>query len=260
MALMLDLNNVPLILKECFLFYSFKIDNCYYNEIGEKTYNFNYTENTSLYNFANFLKEKNPHYLTVDWLFDYFNTQFTYWSFIKDSKERDNGEKYYIMLHWVLGQKALKRYLAKTKKDTYFYHSNFYPKYEIKKDNLIEALRIKGFIIEEEDSTIVEEDKLITINPLKDSEERQKKKLHNTIEGFYICLNFTTLFKFNSPLCMSCVYKNACKKQLKMRYPNLYQKRFANKLVLDRKAREENGGSSKKIVRRNKGKFKNNRK
>ena len=263
MSFKIDTDKVALILKECFLFYSFKIDNCYYNKIGEKIYNFNYTENTSLYNFSNFLKEKNPQYLNIDWLFDYFNTQFTYWDFIKNSKERDSGERYYIMLHWVLGQKALKRYLSKTKSDTYYYHSNFYPKYEIKKNELIDILRIKGFLIEKEDS-IIEEDSVIEINPLNKNEENIKKRFYNKIEGLYTCINFTTLFRFNSPLCRDCNYKKACKKQLKIKYPNLYQKRFVNKLILDRKQREKEekngGGFSKKIIRRIKGKFENNRK
>jgi hypothetical protein len=265
MALILNIEKFPLILKECFLFYSFKIDNCIYTNLGEKTYKFNYTENTSLYNFAKFLKDKNPQYLTIDWLFDYFNYQFTYWSFVRESKIKEDP-KYLINLHWILGQKALKRYLARSKKDTYYYNSVFYPKYEIKKNDLINILNLKDFIREIEEETYLEEDKVIQVNPLNKEEELNKEKKLNTIEGFYFCLNYTTLFKYNSNVCLRCTYKVTCKNLLKKRFPILYQKRFANKMMLQRK-KEEDGNEteersqlSREGIRRSKRKFKFTRK
>lgn len=233
MTFSIDITKLAPILKGCFLFYSYKIGNFILDIRGEKTYKFDYTENTSLYNFANSLKEKNPQYLNIEWLFDYFNAQFTYWSFIKEQKEK-NGTFYQIKLHWVLGKKALNRYLTRTQKDIYFYHSKFYPTYDIKKEDLIEFLRVKGFIKEEED-VIIEEDKIIKINPLQDKEEKIKNRYFNKIEGFYLCINYTTLFKYNSSFCKECNYKNKCKKLLKKTYPKIYQKRLANKIMLDRK-------------------------
>lgn len=263
MTLALNEDKFPLILKECFLFYSFKIDNCIYTQLGEKTYKFNYTENTSLYNFASFLKKTHIEYLNIDWLFEYFNYQFTYWDFIKNQKIKENPN-YLINLHWIVGQKALKRYLSKTKKDTYFYNSVFFPKYEIRKQDLINYLNLKKFIIEKED-TILEEDKIVVINPLNEKEEFLKKKRYNTDEGFFICLNFTTLFKFNSNLCLGCIFKQKCKSVLKQKYPNLYQKRFINKIILQRQKLEEDGNNEESKlprtnIRRNKKKFKVSRK
>lgn len=266
MTLALNIDKFSLILKECFLFYSFKIDNCIYTTLKEKTYKFNYTENTSLYNFSKFLKEKNPQYLTIDWLFDYFNYQFTYWSFVRDSNIKNNPD-YLINLHWILGQKALKRYLARTKKDTYYYQSVFFPKYEIRKNDLIELLNSKKFLIEIQDETILEEDKVVQINPLNIREENIKEKKLNTIEGFYSCISFTTLFKYNSKICLSCKYKSNCKTLLRKKYPALYQKRFANKMILQRKKEEENDNQQEERnrlqregIRRSKRNFKFTRK
>ena len=227
MVVVLNTDKIPSILKECFLFYSYKIHNYIISIDGKVKYDFNYTENSALYNFANFLKENKKHYLTIDWLFDYFNYQFSYWNFIKESKEKDGG-LYLIQLHWILGKKALKRFNEKTQKDSYFYHSNFFPKFQIKKEDLIEVLQNKNLLETEEEEEV---DKIIIFNGLNKREEELKQKRYNTIEGLEICLNFTTLFRFDSPLCENCNYRMSCKKTLRKNFPKIFQKRVAQKFV-----------------------------
>lgn len=235
MIIALDIDKIPTILKECFLFYSYKIHNYIVCIDGKIKYELNYTENSALYNFAKFLRENKKHYLTIEWLFDYFNYQFSYWNFIKENKEK-NGGLYLIQLHWVLGKKALKRFDEKTQKDTYFYHSNFFPKFQIKKDDLINKLKEKNLLEIKEEK---EKDKVIIFNKLNKKEEELKQKKLNTIEGLQICLNFTTLFKFDSPICKICNYNIPCKKILKKTYPKLFQKRVAQKFV--KYSRKNNG-------------------
>lgn len=244
MTIYLDIDKVPTILKECFLFYSFNIKNYLPTIDNKKQYNFNYTENSSLYNFANFIKENKKYYLNIDWLFDYFNYQFTYWSFIKESKEK-NGGIYIIQLHWILGKKALKRFDNKTSKDSYFYHSNFFPTYQIKKENLIEWLEKKE-CLRVEDFDLEDKKKLEALNTLNKKEENFKEKKYNTIEGFNICLNFTTLFRFDSILCKRCNFKSKCKRILKNNYPKLYQKRISQKIIRNRLENEVNEKDIKK--------------
>lgn len=237
MIVSLDINKVPSILKECFLFYSFKIGNYLPSVNNEKKYVFNYTENSSLYNFANFIKEKKEYFLTINWLFDYFNYQFCYWNFVKEEKEKNNKEIYLIQLHWILGKKALKRYDSRTSKDSYFYHSSFFPKFQIKKNDLIDFLEEKKcLIIERKD----EEDKEIKFNTINKKEENIKAKKYNTLDGFNLCLNFTTLFKFESSYCKKCNWKDNCKKILKNTYPKIYQKRVAQKVIKNRLKNEKN--------------------
>ena len=115
----LNTDKIPSILKECFLFYSQKIHNYIISIDGKMKYELNYTENSALCSFSNFLKENKKHYLTTDWLFNYFNYQFSYWNFVKESKEKSGG-LYLIQLHWVLGKKALKRFDEKNTKGYIF--------------------------------------------------------------------------------------------------------------------------------------------
>lgn len=230
MIFKLDINKIPQILKECFLFYSSKIDNYVVNN-NQKQYKFNYTENSSLYNFSNFLKNDKEYYLNIDWLFSYFNYQFTYWDYIKEQKKL-NGEICLIQLHWILGQKALKRFKNKTQKDSYFYHTKFLQKYKIKKENLIEYLENKKLLSIEDN----EEKKVF--NELNIKEEKLKLKSFNTIEGFYICLNYTSLYKFNSDVCIKCKYRKECKDYLKRNYFKLYQKRLAQKIMRDNNGKD----------------------
>ena len=220
-------DKLPKILKECFIYYSYQINNI---RKGAK-YKFNYTENTSLYNFVNILQKEFPQYKTIDWLFDYFNFQFNLWDFIKASNEAKTGKSYKIMLHWMLGKKGLNRFLKKDSKDEYFYHSSFLPKYNIRKKDLINHLdNLDLLVIENKISN--SKDVVMVINPLIDREEREKKKYFNTTRGFYNCLQETTLFKFISPSCKKCKFKSSCRKVLRREYPTLYQKRFANKIML----------------------------
>lgn len=221
MIFSLNENKIPSILKECFLYYSYAINNCIIIK-GEKQYKFNYTENSSLYNFANFIKENKAHYLNIDWLFEYFNYQFTHWNFFKEKKE-ESGASCLVQLHWILGKKALKRFNEKTSKDSYFYHSSFFPKFKIKKDDLINVLESKNLIEVKEE---YEEDNKVIQNKLNKNEEQYKKIKYNTLEGFNLCINFTTLFRFDSELCQKCKYKKSCKKILKKNYPRMYQKRI----------------------------------
>ena len=220
--LKLDLDKTLKILKSCFLFYNYRL-----GYIGlDRKYFFDYTENTSSNNFAKTIKTIHKEYLTVNWLFDYFNYQFTYWSYYREQKYLKEGVAPISKLHWILGEKALKRYNSRTKKDTYFYHSSFLPKYKITKNEFIKYLEDKELFLEEEED---EEIKIIE-NPLNEVEEKRKKIRYNTIEGFYNCIDQTSLFKFNSKLCSECNFKNQCKNLLKKRYPNIYQKRLINKI------------------------------
>jgi len=212
-----------LVLKECFLFYSKRITESSNNK---RTFPLNYTETTSIYNFSKYLKDKHKEYISLDWIFDYFNYQFTYWDWWKVQKEK-NGNDSTIMANWVLGQKALKRFLSKTQKDSYFYHSSFFSKYKIQKQEIINLIELKFLFLD-----IIEEEEEKILNPLNILEEETKKKYYNTIEGFSSCLNFTSLFKFTSPLCKECSWKIKCKIVLKQNYPKLYQKRLANKISL----------------------------
>lgn len=212
-----------LVLKEFYMFYISKIDKNY-SKSDKRYITLNYTETTSVYNFSKYLKEKHSEYNNLNWIFDYFNYQFTYWDWWQTQKEK-NGESVKIMANWVLGQKALKRFWSKTQKDTYFYHSSFFVKYKIQKKDLFDLLEQKNLFSDD-----VVEDEVKILNPLNSQEEEVKKKYLNTKNGLINCIEFTTLFKFTSPICEECIWKEKCKIILKTNFNDLYNKRLANKI------------------------------
>lgn len=57
------------------------------------------------------------------------------------------------------------------------------------------------------------------------SEDRAKRRLHNSRAGFLICQNSTTLYTPLSPVCMSCVYKDECEANLYKLNSELYRLR-----------------------------------
>lgn len=207
MEIILPKENIKDILKECFIYYSNKIK----NPISK----FDYTEVTSLKNFSKYLIDNKEYFLNINWIFEYFNYQFCYWNYIKEEKEKKTKEVYKIKLHWILGQKALYRYNHKNRSSSYFYHTIFFPKFNIRREDLIEFLLEKKII-----------SKIKKKSKLNIKEESIKKIKYNTIEGFSLCINFTTLFTFKSDLCNNCKFKLNCKKILKNNYPKIFQKRL----------------------------------
>lgn len=239
--LKLDLNQTAKILKGSYLYYLYRI--------GEydttKKYLFDYTESLSVYNFAKNIKTIHKEYLSVDWLFDYFNYQFTYWNFWLKNQKKQGNKNAMIYLHWIIGAKAVKRYNSRNKKDTYFYHSSFFPIYKITKEDYINFLFKKGYCLEVEEVEGEEEERVLQENPLSEMEERRKKWKFNTIEGFYNCIEYTSLFRFNSKICFQCNFKEQCRNLLKKRYPKIYQGRLAIK-IKKQSLKEKNGKAVKK--------------
>lgn len=224
------------IIKELFKYYCYKTKcnlNIVFEEKNDKYfYTFNYTENTSVYNFTKIIQKDYPQYFNVDWLFDYFNFQFTKWTGVLELKQQSK-ELLELKLHWIFGKKALTSFLNKTKQQMYFYHSKFFPIYQIKKEDIVSFL-VKKNLIKESANTSIEDDTIITFNPLNIEEENLKKLKYNKIEGFYICLEYTTLFKYSSNFCKECTFKLNCKKFLRKTYPKLHQKRLARELTKKR--------------------------
>lgn len=60
---------------------------------------------------------------------------------------------------------------------------------------------------------------------LNDTEENEKRRFYNEKRGLIHCFDTTTLFNHNSPLCISCIHKEVCKKLLMNTYPKIYKER-----------------------------------
>jgi len=114
----------------------------------------------------------------------YFTYQFQYWKQIK------HRPVVYYPVHWILGKKALGRWLGLKYKPTQFLVNQ---KQQDQYVNLIE--------------------------------ESYKKENYSIEDGFYNCLQTTTLFDPKSRYCNLCVNSAVCKKTLQNNFPSIYLKR-----------------------------------
>lgn len=110
-----------------------------------------------------------------------------------------------IPLNWIIGKKALSRWVNRTEDD--LYHATKYAT-----DNKIHLGLIKC-------ST---ERKSNNVASIRIAEENEKKRFHNKPLGMVNCLDSTTLYNHRSPLCISCKYRSDCKKVLKANFPKFY--------------------------------------
>ena len=76
------------------------------------------------------------------------------------------------------------------------------------------------------DSSKSSKDDFLKLKEVDNIEEEAKEQKHNSIEGFNICLEFTTYWNPESKYCIDCNYKEDCKKVLKERCTPLYQWRM----------------------------------
>lgn len=115
------------------------------------------------------------------WAWTYLSFQFAYWS---SKKTRFNGN---IPVNWVLGDKAIERWNSKP--ESWYYYTNlFLARYEISRP----VHYYKG-----------------SVNQLF---ELERKRFHNTDEGFLNCLSFSE-YSPKSVSCLTCKFRSKCKKR-----------------------------------------------
>lgn len=113
------------------------------------------------------------------WCWWYISFQFAYWS---NKKTRFNGN---IPQNWIFGDKAIERWNSKPD-SWWFYTNQFLQKYEIEEP--------------------VEYCKSST----KEIYEVERRRFHNTIEGFMNCQSFAK-YSRKSLSCATCKFKEKCK-------------------------------------------------
>lgn len=173
---------------------------------GNYKYNFEPTENMEKH-IVKFLELMDKKYLLesigINFLLNYFIFQFDYWSklTIKTYAER-------IQLNFIIGKAAVDRWKKRDIKFDYkILRSDIIQKYNININEIIQ------FFKEEE------------LNQLNKSEELNKKRFYNTNKGFLICLTTTTLYYHKSSLCLTCKFKDECKRNLELKFNNIYIER-----------------------------------
>lgn len=140
----------------------------------------------------------------VNFIVSYFTFQFNYW----DGLELNNYSKR-IDLSFIIGEKAFDRWVNRNQNfDWTISESKFLKK------NKISISQIKNFFKESD------------YNVVNKFEEIEKKRFFATDKGFLNCIEKTTLYNNKSGLCLSCNFKDDCKKLLSNNYPVLYKNRI----------------------------------
>lgn len=152
----------------------------------------------------NFINRLSKHYpaasIGTNFLLDYFSFTFDYWS-DKEGLKRD------LTLEWIIGKKAILRFLEK--RDSYQY---FYNKFLLEYDINLDQLRLK----------ITEEEQIDA--GLDPAEELEKRRFSGEAR-LYNCLQHTTLYNIKSGTCLACPDKYTCKNLLRVKFPRTYEKR-----------------------------------
>lgn len=133
-----------------------------------------------------------------NFLFQYFTFQFQYYSTLKMRWGK------WIMLPWIIGEKAFKRW-EKKKENWWYWCEKFLQEKNVKFDEIVHR-EING----------------VTLNQW---EELEKGKYFNTDKGLVNCLNHTTLYNSHSLFCMRCQFRRKCKYLLQLNYSLLAKRR-----------------------------------
>lgn len=126
-------------------------------------------------------------------------------SWFNDGSQKDYSRN--IRVSWIFGKSAIKRWNANSiETNVFITRAGLKKRHKI---NVINRTSSIGNMV-------------VT---LIDSEEKQKKLLHNTKRGFLWCIANTTLYYHKSSLCATCINKTDCKELLKQEYNKIYKKR-----------------------------------
>lgn len=132
-------------------------------------------------------------------LYNFISFSYEYWSGL------DHSAKKRIPLNWIIGKKAIDRWITRTEDD--LYHSQKY----VSDRGIHIGLISSGKKVRSDDALT-----------LRHHEEVEKGRFHNSKIALTNCLETTTLYNNESKLCTSCKYSSQCKVILKKNYPKIY--------------------------------------
>lgn len=155
----------------------------------------------------------NSNFVGEDNLRKFIEYQFNYW-YKHDSKY---GKGTSIQIEWIIGSKAIERWESRTEKQKK--KTDFIIRKNLKKD-----VKFSEVVDKEESNNY----KKLLIE-LRDNEEDEKSRFHNTSKGFGYCLVSTTLYNHKSKNCLLCDFSDKCKDYLKKNLNKVYKARGYHK-------------------------------
>lgn len=169
----------------------------------------NLKEQLIIVRFIRWLKEDYNEQFDINFLVDYFKFQFSHYSGIQTKYGKN-----IIMLHWIIGDKAIKRWKTRDVRKKWIVR--------VKLRNEVELKLVETF------NRIKKQDKInqSIFTKIQNYEEEDKIRFFNTIKGLNYCMLMTTLYNSKSELCSRCNFKEPCKKTLNENHPKLYKLRI----------------------------------
>lgn len=114
-----------------------------------------------------------------------------------------------IQIYDIIGKQAFKYWVDRNVQfDFVLYNSDFC------KENNIVISEINDLLLQKKGK-----------ERILQSEEIEKSRFVNTYRGFLNCIERTSLFDHRSVHCITCRFKQDCKKLLEQNYPHIYQER-----------------------------------
>lgn len=151
----------------------------------------------------NFIKTLQKQYslpsIGSNFLFRYFAFQFQYYSTL----EMRWGK--WIMLPWVIGKKAFKRW--EEKKENWWYWCELF----------LQEKNIRFVEIVDKETNGIKTNQWV---------EFEKSRYFNTERGFVNCIDHTALYNPHSLFCMRCSFRKKCKSLLQLNYPSLSKRKI----------------------------------
>ena len=131
-------------------------------------------------------------------------------SWFNSGSERDYSRA--VRFSWIVGSAAIKRWNALNAETR-----TFVVRSSLKTEHKINTLKHRSQLSE-------------LLTKVRPSEEKFKAEFHNTNRGLLWCVANTTLYFHRSSQCVTCLFKEQCKKKKKKEYPKIYKARgYGNK-------------------------------
>lgn len=159
--------------------------------------------------FIKFLKTDYKDQVDINFLIDFFKFQFSHYCGV-----RTQYGKNAIMIQWIIGPAAIKRWRERDVKRKWLVRVKLKNEVELKLTHTFNQL------------TRERRRENQTFTKIYDYEEIDKSRHFNTEVGFQFCLYNTTLYNPKSKFCSTCNFRNECEKILQNNHPNLHKIRI----------------------------------
>lgn len=131
--------------------------------------------------------------------------EFGFQSWFNDSVKED--KTYKIRFSWIFGKSAIQRWKKNNAEI-----NNIIVQQNLKQNVKINLMNQRS-------------DVPLAVTSLRSVEENFKSEFHNTKRGFLWCIANTTLYFHKSSYCVTCKFKDDCKKLLKQEYFKVFKTR-----------------------------------